>query len=201
MVFREVLPLVADGALDVDSDELQRFNVAACRALGRVIPALDETARHLCQSRLRELLRIVDPGWIPGLMKYVSPALNSDEAQTLAKRALAQPNVFTPLAASRVFPAPMRWSLCLSSLEGIPLGKSNDPVYADVLASTVDALLEAPDDVRLHAWRQACARLRGERAAVASHLAVLAPLAASVQRQATLSAAAGSLLVVQSWWP
>lgn len=201
IALHEVHTFVAGGTLLADSDELQRFLTAACRALGRVIPVLDGTVRDLLQNRLREMLRSVDPGWIPGLMEDVAPAVDADEVERLVERALAKPNMLTPLAVSRVLPAPRRWSLRLASLEGIPLGKSEDLAYADLLASTVDALLEAPDDVRLHAWQQACSRLRGERAAVSLRLAALAPLAASVQRQATVSAAARSLIDVQAWWP
>jgi hypothetical protein len=191
----------ANGAFFVDTDELQRLSTGACRALSHAIPVLDGSDRDLLQNRLRELLHSVDPGWIPGLMEDVVPALTQNEAEALAERALAKPNVFTALAASKVIPAPRRWSLRLTALEGIPLGKSKDRVYGDLLAETVAALLEAPDELRLQAWLQACSRLRGERAAVALHLAALAPLGASVQRQTTLGAAARSLMDVQAWWP
>ena len=91
-----------------------------------------------------------------------------------------------------------RWALRLAALEGIPLGKSKDRFFADLLAQTVTVLLEAPDDVRRQVWQRACGRLRGERAAVALHLAAMA---ASIQRQATLGAVARSLIDVRSWRP
>ncbi len=200
-VLEEIVTLAADETLFADADELQRFSTTACRALGEAVRLTDGSDRDLLQNRLGELLRTIEPGWIPGLMKHVIPALNPNELAMLAVRALAQPNIFTPLAVSQVLQAPRRWSLLLNSLDGIPLGKSKDQVYTDLLAQTVAALLEAPQDIRLLAWQQACSRLRGERAAVALHLATLAPLGASVQRQAVLSAAARSLCDLLDWWP
>ena len=186
----------------VDSDELRRFSTAACRALGHALPAFEEGAeRKSLHTRLLNLLHSIDPKWIPGLMEAVIPALSAIENKQLATRALARPNMFTALAASKVIPAPERWSLLQTGLKEIAADFTGGRVDTDQLSGTVAALLEAPVEHRQQAWLDACSGLGGTRAQAALYLAICAPLGVSTHNEATLGAAARGLMDVQAWWP
>lgn len=199
-VLQEAAPLL-DGQVAVDADEVDRYVQAACIALARALPATDPSERDRLQHGLDHLLGSVGAAWIPGLIEDVLPVLSPAEAELLAERALAAPNLFTSLAASRCMPPPRRWALLLDALAVIVPGDADERVIADQLARTVAALLEAPEEIRREAWQRALGRLRGKRAGVALYLAALAPLGASIQREETLVNAARSLLDVQAWWP
>jgi hypothetical protein len=194
-VLAEIATLAPEAAPD------EQLRAAACRGLARAVPVLEGDLQASLRIRLRETLRGLDPSWIPGLLRVVAAALDQADVEALAERAAVRPNLFTPLALSGVAAPPRKWSLCLDSLKGLKLGRSKDPTINDLLHSTVEALLEAPDEIRLLAWKSACEWLRGDRGVVALHLTTLAPLAASIQRGAILGAAARSLLTVQRWWP
>ncbi len=225
-VLQEAAALL-EGQVAVNAEEVDRYRRAACAALARALPATGAADRDRLHQGLKNLLGSVGTAWIPGLIEDVLPVLSPAEAEALAERALAGRNLFTPLAASRCVPPPRRWSLLLDALAAIVPGDADEPVMADLLARTIAALLDAPEEIRRDAWQRAlglstvappatsgaagspassgadraASRLRGERAGVALYLAALAPLGASVQREATLAAAARSLLTVQRWWP
>ncbi len=202
VVRQEVVAGATNASLFGASEELQRFSTAACRALGHAIAALEQGAdRNALHTRLLQLLHSIDPGWIPGLMQGVMPALSAIENKQLATRALATPNLFTALAVSRVIPEPERWSLLIAGLKKIVADHTGSNVDVDQLSGTVAALLEAPIEHRQQAWLDACGELRGQRAVVATYLAILAPLGASTDNEAILGAAARALLDVQAWWP
>ena len=201
-VREEVVAGVTNASLFDDSEELQRFSTAACRALGHAVPVFEQGAdRNSLHTRLLEVLHSIDPGWIPGLMEDVMPALSAIENKQLATRALATPNMFTALAVSKVIPEPKRWSLLRAGLKKIAADNTGSSVDADQLSGTVAALLEAPIEHRQQAWLDACGELRGKRAVVAAYLAMLAPLGVSTHNEATLGAAARALMGVQAWWP
>ncbi|MGB8166220.1 MAG: TIR domain-containing protein [Chthoniobacteraceae bacterium] len=194
-VLRDVL------ALDPAADPDEQFRVAACRAMAHAISALDGDPRTSLENRLQETLGGIDASWIPGLIKEVAPALSATDLEALAKRALAKPNIYTPLSLSRIAPPAQRWTLLLGSLEEVRAEECKNAPIADVLNETVAALLNAPDEVREQAWQAALRQLRGDRNIVARYLTAVAPLGASLHRRSVLAAAARSLLAVQAWWP
>lgn len=161
-VREEVVAGATNATFFVDTDELQRFSTAACHALGHAVPVFDEgDDRESLHTLLHNLLSSVDPGWIPGLMEDVVPALSVNEKKQLATRALAAPNMFTALAVSNVIPEPRRWFLLRAGLSKIAAENSRDRVHVDQLSGTVAALLDAPVEQRQQAWLDACSVLQG----------------------------------------
>ncbi|HRH15371.1 MAG TPA: hypothetical protein PK225_13600, partial [Azonexus sp.] len=99
------------------------------------------------------------------------------------------------------FPPATRWPRLVEALPGLAPSGVEDAVTADALAQAVQALLAAPQAQREQAWSQALSMLPVERARACSWMAGLAPLALSLDRQATLALAARATLDVGAWWP
>ena len=194
---QEFVAFAATVALEGHSNE--RFPMAACRALGSAIPVLEPPRREVCEGLLRSLLFVVDPGFAPFLLDTLGDVIGRTDRLRLAMRAMQKPNIYTAVAVSRVMDAPKRWSMLLKAIEQV--GPSTGAGSMQHVRQTIDALLQAPDDVRREAWDRARMKLHGNRAAAARYLVAVSPLGLSLGRHQTFSAAAGSLLTVQSWWP
>lgn len=86
-------------------------------------------------------------------------------------------------------------------LPGLAPSDLNGGVTAEALARVAQALASAPLALREQAWSQALSTLPAPRTRAALLSAGLAPLALSLDRRATLAAAACPMLGVLARWP
>ena len=175
---------------------------ALCRGVARLLPQLTAAQRPAFEGLLRDSLDALPLTWIVSVIEAVSPVLDAAALEALAERAWSA-RASPPFAAwlAPAFPPATRWPRLVEALPGLAPSGVEDAVTADALAQAVQALLAAPQAQREQAWSQALSMLPVERARACSWMAGLAPLALSLDRQATLALAARATLDVGAWWP
>jgi len=185
---QELSRLIECDALMVDSESDEQLVASICRALPRVLTSGVPNVQPF-RDCLRTALALVDASYIPGLINAASGAMTVEEVQALAERALARSNIFTSVRVAPFRPTEDRWTVFKEAMQ-----------YTETAADAVKALLGAPKEVRVQAWKQGLASAGKNRAEVANQLAVAAPLAVSIDKTALLNSAARSLMKVQAWW-
>ena len=175
-------------------------HAAACRALGRVLPALDGPLRDEFQALLLGALPQLDAAWLPGVLAAVAPVLDAPTLSGLAERALQRGGPLAVMVAMRALDGPARWAVLADVMPQLSVSGPEARVMQDLLEDSVAGLLSAPESTRQAVWQQALAQPPSRRAEAALKLATLAPLGLSLQQQAVLASAAHSVAAVARWW-
>lgn len=173
---------------------------AACRALGRVLPALAGPQHDEFQALLMSALPQLDAAWLPGVLAAVAPALDTPTLKRQAERALQRGGPLSSSVALHALEGPARWTVLADSVRQLSVSGPEARVMLDLLEDSVAALLAAPEATRQAVWQQALAEPPARRAEAALKLATLAPLGLSLQQQDVLASAAHSVVAVARWW-
>lgn len=207
-----VLPGLADASREQALAELAdlssralRFSepadqAAACRALGRVLPALAGPLRDEFQALLLGALPQLDAAWLPGVLAAVAPVLDAPTLSSQAERALQRGGPLKSLVALHALDGPPRWAVLADSVQQLSVSGPEARVMLDLLEDSVTGLLAAPEATRQSVWEQALAQPPARRAEAALKLATLAPLGLSLRQQKVLASAAHSVAAVARWW-
>lgn len=193
--------LVADSEHALQAHDDVEF-AALCRALARLLPRLTATQRPAFELMLQDALGQLPDAWIVSVVEALPSVLDAARLDALAERAwAARPSPLLAAWLASVLAPERRWPRLIEALPGLAPSEVSDGVTADALARAAQALASAPLAVREQAWAQAVSALPAPRTRAALGMAGLAPLASSLDRHATLAAAARATLDVAAWWP
>jgi hypothetical protein len=173
-------------ATGLQSSDAGHVADAACRALGRLAAIVENGDLDRCRQLIRALAPAVEPAFLPALLETIAPHLEAADLESQIERAMQYGGPYAMLAVARVVAPPRRHKLLLEAFKGT--------------TDATDALLDAPTDVREHAWAEV-RTAGGDRKALASTLAATARVPESLGRADVLASVARSLLTVIRWWP